>query len=118
VKERTCQADSRRRWTESKAKAIAHVPLGHEDIIDSISLSYAPFVSRTETLNVGDRSPEVKMSHRAKYEALLAATTRPPPYVLSMGMKGVVKSDPFGPKVSKGFWGPGTEGKACRIEFR
>lgn len=54
-----------------------------------------------------------KMTHRQKYEAVLAATTRPPPYMLSASlfMGGVVRSDPISGKVSKGFWGPGRDGK-------
>ncbi|WWC71308.1 uncharacterized protein I206_105262 [Kwoniella pini CBS 10737] len=52
-----------------------------------------------------------KLTHRQKYEALLAATTRPPPHVLSASLVygGVVRSDPMSGKVSKGFWGPGRD---------
>ncbi|WWD02114.1 hypothetical protein V865_000152 [Kwoniella europaea PYCC6329] len=52
-----------------------------------------------------------KLTHRQKYEAILAATTRPPPHVLSASLVngGVVRSDPISGKVSKGFWGPGRD---------
>ncbi|WVW85344.1 hypothetical protein I302_107382 [Kwoniella bestiolae CBS 10118] len=52
-----------------------------------------------------------KLTHRQKYEAILAATTRPPPHVLSASIAngGVVRSDPISGKVSKGFWGPGRD---------
>jgi hypothetical protein len=62
-----------------------------------------------------DASPTLsKMTHRQRYEALLAATTRPAPYVLSAGMTvgGVVRSDSISGKVSKGFWGPGRDGES------
>ncbi|KAK8854560.1 hypothetical protein IAR55_003299 [Kwoniella newhampshirensis] len=56
-------------------------------------------------------STPTKMTHRQKYEAMLAATTRPPPYVLSASLVtgGMVRSDPISGKVSKGFWGPGRD---------
>ncbi|WVF67598.1 hypothetical protein IAT40_002356 [Kwoniella sp. CBS 6097] len=52
-----------------------------------------------------------KLTHRQKYEAILAATTRPPPYIMSATLVygGVVRSDPISGKVSKGFWGPGRD---------
>ncbi|OCF32653.1 hypothetical protein I316_05574 [Kwoniella heveanensis BCC8398] len=52
-----------------------------------------------------------KLTHRQKYEAMLAATTRPPPYIMSATLVygGVVRSDPISGKVSKGFWGPGRD---------
>jgi hypothetical protein len=53
------------------------------------------------------------MTHRQKYEALIAATTRPAPYILSASifMGSIVRSDPLSGKTSKGFWGPGRGGK-------
>ena len=67
--------------------------------------------SPSDHLSVSPEAP--KMSHREKYEALLAATTRPAPYVLSAGLEvgGIVRSDPISGKVSKGFWGPSREGQ-------
>jgi hypothetical protein len=88
--------------------AIHHPPVG---LIHSLSLSYPPFVPTQAKPGLD------KLTHRQKYEALLAASTRPAPYVLSagLGVGGVVRSDPFSGKVSKGFWGPGRDGKAARV---
>lgn len=107
-------------------------------LIHSISLYYPPFLpSNSKGLVIGkNRQPTPKdkvaytsklgedgdnvlqpttpkMTHRQKYEAVLAATTRPPPYMLSASlfMGGVVRSDPISGKVSKGFWGPGRDGE-------
>ncbi|WVR09372.1 hypothetical protein IAU60_006439 [Kwoniella sp. DSM 27419] len=53
-----------------------------------------------------------KLTHRQKYEAILAATTRPPPhvYTASVFSGAVVRSDPVGGKSTKGYWGPGRDG--------
>jgi len=75
----------------------------------------------TPSMNGDGQTPSstpTKMTHRQKYEALLAATTRPAPYVLSAGLAvgGVVRSDPISGKLSKGFWGPGRDGECvCKI---
>ncbi|WRT68667.1 uncharacterized protein IL334_005646 [Kwoniella shivajii] len=138
------------RWTGSKASMVMHTPPA--GLIDSLSLSYPPFVpAAPKSLVVGknhqtpikgksspaplaaapstptpvncesslsvlphDEAPPstpAKLTHRQKYEAILAATTRPPPYVLSASLiqGGVVRSDPLSGKVSKGFWGPGRD---------
>lgn len=106
-------------------------------LIDALSLSYpTPVPPKPKTLIVGKTHstptkpsasssavpaliepspilPSPKMTHRQKYEALLAATTRPAPYVISAGISagGMVRSDPLSGKVSKGFWGPGRDGE-------
>ena len=132
--------DSCRRWTGSKASPVSHhPPIG---LIHALSLSYPiPTSGRQRELVVGKAhsrinsnilSPQclptpdpsgalessgstapTKMTHRQKYEALMAATTRPAPYVLSasLGMAAIVRSDPLSGKVSKGFWGPGRDGE-------
>ncbi|KAK4689613.1 hypothetical protein P7C73_g477, partial [Tremellales sp. Uapishka_1] len=126
------------RWTVSRAAMVLHQP--PVGILHSLSLSYPHFLppkpvskplvvgrslssptngaSETPPQAAGDQAPTPpKMSHRAKYEALLAATTRPPPFILSAGLEtgGLVKSDPFTGKVSKGFWGPGRDGEILDI---
>lgn len=126
------------RWTVSKQDmVIHHPPIG---LIHSLSLSYPTYSpptprslvvgkthqtpskagssstpSSTPSAN-GDEpasSTPSKMTHRQKYEALIAATTRPAPYVLSASMflGSIVRSDPLSGKASKGFWGPGRDGK-------
>nr|XP_018261760.1 uncharacterized protein I303_06204 [Kwoniella dejecticola CBS 10117]OBR83918.1 hypothetical protein I303_06204 [Kwoniella dejecticola CBS 10117] len=125
------------RWTDSKASMVVHTPPA--GLIHSLSLSYPAFVpaptkslvvgKNHQTPNIKGKSPilkpttpttveassstptPAKMTHRQKYEALLAATTRPPPHVLSASLVfgGVVRSDPISGKVSKGFWGPGRD---------
>ncbi|XAO25923.1 hypothetical protein I312_104756 [Cryptococcus bacillisporus CA1280] len=121
-------------WTDSKTSIVMHTP--PTGLIHSISLYYPPFLpSNSKSLVIGkNRQPTPKdkvvytsklgedgvnalqpttpkMTHRQKYEAVLAATTRPPPYILSASlfMGGVVRSDPISGKVSKGFWGPGRD---------
>lgn len=74
----------------------------------------SPTPSANETESVASPNPRTpKMTHRQKYEALLAATTRPAPYLLSVSLSSsaVVRSDPLSGKVSKGFWGPGQNGQ-------
>lgn len=74
----------------------------------------SPTPSANGTESVSTPSPKTpKMTHRQKYEALLAATTRPAPYLLSVSLasSAVVRSDPLSGKVSKGFWGPGQNGQ-------
>lgn len=110
--------------------------------IDAISLSYPPFlppapkklvvgkthqtpskpgVAGDETAPTEAESSHTptKMTHRQKYEALLATTTRPPPYVLSAGLGagGVVRSDPISGKASKGYWGPSRHGKQYSLDI-
>lgn len=115
------------RWTSSKAvPSYHHPPVG---LIHALSLSYPPYVPSPPKLVVGKASqtptkasssvpavaadsPETpKMTHRQKYEALLASTTRPAPYILSASLAagGVVRSDPISGKVTKGYWGPGRD---------
>ena len=122
---------------------IHHPPVG---LIHTLSLSYPPSIPsppkqlvvgkthHTPTKNGASSLTQVnilpavgaeeddssitptKMTHRQKYEALLAATTRPPPFVLSAGLDvgGVVRSDPISGKISKGFWGPGRDGQCIQ----
>ena len=115
------------RWTQSKLNMITHQ--ANVGLIHSLSLAYPPASSAhsqtpepapnqaTAPADKGDAiastpSKPLKTTHRQKYEALLAATTRPPPHVLSasLAVGGIVKSDPIAGKVSKGFWGPGRDG--------
>ncbi|ORX38274.1 hypothetical protein BD324DRAFT_620221 [Kockovaella imperatae] len=121
------------RWTASKANHTLHLP--NVGLIRGFSLFYpqptnlsvppdgksqpaTPTKSGSATpqppnltpvkgaSSVGPTPP--KLTHRQKYEALLAASTRPAPYVLSAGLDAgaVVRSDPLSGKVSKGYWGP------------
>lgn len=107
---------------------VHYPPLG---LIQSISLSYPTYSPPPpRSLIVGKSLPgnasssaalvpsnepntPTKMTHRQKYEALIAATTRPAPYTLSASlfMGSIVRSDPLSGKTSKGFWGPGRGGK-------
>jgi hypothetical protein len=107
---------------------VHYPPLG---LIQSISLSYPTYSPPPpRSLVVGKSQPgsssssatpvpsneantPTKMTHRQKYEALIAATTRPAPYILSASifMGSIVRSDPLSGKTSKGFWGPGRGGK-------
>jgi hypothetical protein len=120
---------------------LHHPPLG---LIESISLSYPTYAPpapkslvvgkshsspTTAGLNVPSHQPAspvegeepvstpTKLTHRQKYEALIAATTRPAPYILSSSlfMGSIVRSDPLSGKPSKGFWGPGRDGKLYTI---
>lgn len=54
-----------------------------------------------------------KLSHRQRYEAIKAVSTRPTPslYCASQEHAAVIKSDPLTGKVSKGVWGPTEEGE-------
>lgn len=112
--------------TSKAVSAVHHPPVG---LIQSLSLSYPPYIASPARLVVGKNqptskappspslaepstpSPAAKMTHRQKYEALLAATTRPAPYVLSasLAVGGIVRSDPISGKVTKGYWGPGRD---------
>lgn len=103
-------------WTGSKANGVTHHP--SVGPIHRLSLCYplstrpALVVGKIRGLdspagpNPGNNGS--KTSRREKYEAHIAHTTRPPPYILSAGLAvgGVVRSDPLSGKVSKGYWGP------------
>jgi len=122
-------ADEDSRWTGSKQDMVVHYPpLG---LIESISLSYPTYspppprslvVGKSQPASSSSSAPApsneantpTKMTHRQKYEALIAATTRPAPYVLSASlfMGSIVRSDPLSGKTSKGFWGPGRGGES------
>ena len=112
-----------RRWLESKADPTTHLP--SVGLIHSLSLSYPlhPVKPRGTVGKVHDavdgdvpegssHASPAKLTARQKYDARIAATTRPPPTVLSAGLGhgAIVKSDPISCKVSKGFWGPGRDG--------
>lgn len=118
---------------------IHHPPLG---LIHTLSLSYPQYSppapkslivgkqhstpakagpstpAPVQPVNGNDPSSSTpsKMTHRQKYEALIAATTRPAPYVLSASLflGSIVRSDPLSGKASKGFWGPGKDGEFHR----
>mgnify|MGYP006876479877 CR=1 FL=1 len=129
-----------RRWATSKASSVIHHP--SVGLIHSLSLSYPVLHPKPRGLvgkvhdavgandsgeTEGSESPippsPAKMTARQKYDARIAATTRPPPAVLSAGLGpgAIVKSDPISGKVSKGFWGPGRDGASphsvCRDRF-
>lgn len=116
---------------------VHHPPLG---LIHSLSLSYPTYAppapkslvvgkthstpskpgpsstpSSTPSLHGDEPTTPTpsKLTHRQKYEQLIAATTRPAPYVLSASLflGSIVRSDPLSGKASKGFWGPGRDGK-------
>ncbi|WVQ79595.1 hypothetical protein IAT38_001695 [Cryptococcus sp. DSM 104549] len=128
------------RWVQSKSSIIVHTPpnglihsisLSYPPFVAPAPKGLVVGKSRqasakgktVQVLGIGDSSHQhqengesgagisPKMTHRQKYEALLAASTRPPPFLLSASMVlgGVVKSDPLSGKVSKGFWGPGKD---------
>nr|XP_031863898.1 uncharacterized protein CI109_000542 [Kwoniella shandongensis]KAA5530970.1 hypothetical protein CI109_000542 [Kwoniella shandongensis] len=81
-------------------------------VIATPSSSYAPETNGDGQAEASTSSLVIpKMTHRQKYESMLAATTRPPPYVLSASLVtgGMVRSDPINGKVSKGYWGPGRD---------
>jgi len=112
---------------------VHYPPLG---LIESISLSYptySPPPPRSLIVGKGQHSANggasssnqevstpTKMTHRQKYEALIAATTRPAPYILSSSvfMGSIVRSDPLSGKTSKGFWGPGRGGGSFFVLHR
>lgn len=131
-----CLRLTSRRWVASKQSMVIHSP--PVGLIHSLSLSYPPYVPappkplvvgkthatptkhlapspEADQVSPGPDSPSLdtptKMTHRQRYEALLAATTRAPPFVLSAGLDvgGVIRSDPISGKVSKGYWGPGRD---------
>lgn len=99
-------------------------------MVHSMSLSYPPNLNSSKARGVPGKmsggsgsgaaspspstpTPGQKLSHRQKYEAMIAVSTRPPPVLYSAGMEvgALVKSDPITGKVSKGFWGPGPDGE-------
>ncbi|WWC90437.1 uncharacterized protein L201_005372 [Kwoniella dendrophila CBS 6074] len=96
--------------TKSKSSfvSLATTPASPETINAEGSSSNSLF---TPTPAEASSPTPTKLTHRQKYEAILAATTRPPPHVLSASLYfgGVVKSDPISGKVSKGYWGPGRD---------
>lgn len=116
-----------RRWTASRASSVDHQPLLVK--VHAMSLSYPPHFPNPKAGSItsgkmgrssgsgsntpNTPSPAAKMSHRQKYEAMLAVSSRPSPALYSVGMEvaAVVKSDPLSGKVTKGFWGPGQDGK-------
>lgn len=116
-------ADGHRRWTASRASNVVHQPLLVK--VNAMSLSYPPHLPNPKAGAVSSGragrssgyntpaapSSTAKLSHRQKYEAMLAVSSRPPPSLYSVGMEvaAVVKSDPLSGKVSKGFWGPGQD---------
>jgi hypothetical protein len=109
---------------------VHYPPLG---LIESISLSYPTYspppprslvVGKGQhSASAGSSTPETstptKMTHRQKYEALIAATTRPAPYILSSSvfMGSIVRSDPLSGKTSKGFWAPGRGGESPSVKI-
>ncbi|WOO78378.1 uncharacterized protein LOC62_02G001926 [Vanrija pseudolonga] len=119
------------RWTASRTTFVVHHPL--TVVVHNMSLSYPPHQAshKAGPLVVGKMhqttpskspgasgadsphtpSPAAKMSHRQKYEAMLAVSSRPPPSLFCAGMEvgALVRSDPLTGKVSKGFWGPGQD---------
>lgn len=116
-----------RRWMASKAPNLVHMPM--VVMVHSMSLSYPPHLNPSRARGVPGKmvngsgsgaassspsssAPGQKLTHRQKYEAMIAVSTRPPPVLYSAGMEvgALVKSDPITGKVSKGFWGPGPDG--------
>ena len=110
-----------RRWSSSKAQQLSYDPSAGP--IDVLSLSYPVRGPKTrgtvgkvhhsaaakQAVNQeGPSSSPAKMTHREKYDALIASTARPPPMILCGGVEisAVVKTDPLTGKVSRGFWGP------------
>jgi hypothetical protein len=111
------------RWINSRTSTVVHHPVNV--LIHTMSLAYPPPTGSAKPLVVGkmtgvktpasEPSPSMtptKMSHRQKYETMLAAASRPPPTLYSVGLdnSALMKSDPLSGKVSKGFWGPGQDG--------
>ncbi|WVQ95174.1 hypothetical protein IAU59_002268 [Kwoniella sp. CBS 9459] len=129
------------RWTDSKAGMVIHTPptslihnlsLSYPPFVPAAPRSLV--VGKNHATSKGKTSPSLlatpsapqagdatnndslpstptKLTHRQKYEAILAATTRPPPYIMSATLVygGVVRSDPISGRVTKGFWGPGRD---------
>jgi hypothetical protein len=88
------------RIVTSRSRPLTHHP--SVGLIHIVSLSYplppTPIAIPRPTL-------------RQRYDARIAATTRPPPHILSAGFGAIVKSDPASGKITKGFWGPSPNGK-------
>ena len=84
----------------SKSRPLTHHP--SVGLIHEISLAYP-----LHALPILPSRPTA----RQRYEAKIAATTRPPPHILTAGLGAIVKSDPSSGKISKGFWGPSPNGK-------
>jgi hypothetical protein len=137
-----CKLTGLSRWIASKQNmVIHHPPLGLIHSLSLSYLTYAPpaprslVVGKTHStpskpgpLSTPSSTPSVngdepssstvsltprKLTHRQKYEQLIASTTRPAPFVLSASLflGSIVRSDPLSGKASKGFWGPGRDGK-------
>lgn len=118
------------RWVASRTSTVVHIPVNV--LVRSLSLAYPPPASTKNTVLVvgkmttgggsGSASPAsttpTKMSHRQKYENMLAVSTRTPPTLFSVGLdnSALVKSDPLTGKVTKGFWGPGQDGAFFKKE--
>ena len=85
----------------SKSHPLTHYP--SVGVIQTVSLSY-PLPSAP--------TPASRPTQRQRYDARIAATTRPPPHILSAGYGAIVKSDPASGKITKGFWGPSPNGKS------
>jgi hypothetical protein len=117
-----------RRWVNSRTSSVVHIPVNV--LVNSLSLSYPPQLGPPKItplvvgkMTGGGQSPAsdspVKMSHRQKYETMLAVSSRPPPTLYSAGLdnSALVKSDPLTGKVSKGFWGPGQDGELLPVHI-
>ncbi len=111
----------------SRSSNVVHHPF--PVLINKMSLSYPPLLPHAKAPMVvgkmsksGSNSPagsSAKLSHRQRYEAMKAVSTRPAPalYCASQEHAAVIKSDPLTGKVSKGVWGPTEEGKlACLVD--
>ncbi|KAL7419845.1 hypothetical protein Q5752_005761 [Cryptotrichosporon argae] len=83
-------------------------PLKHAGSTPPSPAPPSPSLGTGSSAALADTPSTPRLAHRQKYEAMIAASTRPPPFVLSacLGSGAVVKSDPLGGKVSKGYWGP------------
>ncbi|BEI84834.1 hypothetical protein CcaverHIS002_0502350 [Cutaneotrichosporon cavernicola] len=107
------------RWLVSRSSNVIHHPF--PVLINKMSLSYPPLLPHAKApmvvgkmSNSGSNSPagsSAKISHRQRYEAMKAVSTRPSPvlYCASQEHAAVIKSDPLTGKVSKGVWGPTEE---------
>lgn len=110
----------------SRTSNVIHHPF--PVLINKMSLSYPPLMPHAKAPMVvgkmsksGSNSPagsSAKLSHRQRYEAMKAVSTRSAPalYCASQEHAAVIKSDPLTGKVSKGVWGPTEEGDphACK----
>jgi hypothetical protein len=92
-------------WASSNASGKAHQP--NVGPIHRLSLAY-PQSTRPGLLGSSTSVDTPRTTLKEKYEAHIATTTRPAPYVLSAGLSvgGIVRSDPLSGKLSKGYWGP------------